>query len=128
MSEARGHFEVQIRPEASFGDGIGRFSLAKTFHGDLQGTSVGEMLALRTQTPGSAGYVLIEQVEATLNGRSGTFMLQHHGIMNRGQPELTVVVIPDSGTGGLAGITGQMSIDAAANHAYVLRYSLPDVR
>ncbi len=128
MSEATGHFEVQTKPEATFGDGIGRFSLAKIFHGDLQGTSVGEMLALRTQTPGSAGYVLIEQVEATLDGRSGTFMLQHHGIMNRGQPELTVVVIPDSGTGGLAGIAGQMSIDAAANHAYVLRYSLPDVR
>ena len=128
MSEARGHFEVQTRPEASFGDGIGRFSLAKTFHGDLQGTSVGEMLAVRTQVPGSAGYVLIEQVEATLDGRSGTFMLQHHGIMTRGRPELTVVVIPDSGTGGLAGIAGQMSIDAAANHAYVLRYSLPDLR
>ena len=128
MSEAKGHFEVQTKPEATFGDGIGRFSVTKTFLGDLQGTGTGEMLALRTRTPGSAGYVLIEQVAATLDGRTGTFVLQHHGIMNRGQPDQTVVVIPDSGTGGLAGITGQMSIDAAANHAYVLRYSLPDVR
>ena len=128
MSEAKGHFEVQTKPEATFGDGIGRFSVTKTFLGDLQGTGTGEMLAFRTPTPGSAGYVLIEQVVATLDDRSGTFLLQHHGIMDRGQPDLTVVVIPDSGTGGLVGIAGQMSIDAAAGHAYVLRYSLPDNR
>ena len=125
MSEAKGHFDVQTRPEATFGDGIGRFSLTKTFHGDLRGASTGEMLAVRTPTPGSAGYVLIEQVTGTLNGKSGTFMLQHNGVMDRGQPELSVVVIPDSGTGELAGIAGQMSIDAADNHAYVLRYSVP---
>ncbi len=126
MREARGHFEVQTRPEGTFGDGIGRFSVTKTFLGDLQGTGTGEMLALRTQTPGSAGYVLIEHVVGTLDGRTGSFTLQHRGIMDRGQPDLEVVVIPDSGTARLAGITGQMSIDAAANHAYVLRYSLPD--
>ena len=127
MSEARGHFDVQTRPEADSGDGIGRFSLAKTFHGDLQGTGTGGMLAVRTPTPGSASYVLIEQVEGTLDGRSGSFMLQHCGIMDRGQPELEIVVIPDSGTDGLAGITGRMSIDAAANHAYVLHYDLPGI-
>ena len=126
MSEARGRFDIETRPEATFGDGIGRFSLAKTFHGDLQGSGVGEMLAVRIAMPGSAGYVLVEHVAGTLHGRSGSFMLQHCGIMNRGQPDLSVVVIPDSGTAGLAGITGQMSIDAAADHAYVLRYSLPD--
>ena len=125
MSEARGHFDVQTRPEAGSGDEIGRFFVTKTFHGDLQGTSTGGMLAVRTQTPGSAGYVLIEHVAATLDGRSGSFMLQHRGIMDRGQPDLEVVVIPDSGTAGLAGITGRMSIDAAANHAYVLHYNLP---
>ena len=128
MSEAKGRFEVQTRPEATFGDGIGRFSVTKTFHGDLHGTGTGEMLAVRTQTPGSAGYLLIEHVAGTLDGRSGGFMLQHYGTMDRGRPEQTVAVIPDSGTGGLAGITGQMSIDAAAGHAYVLRYSLPDPR
>ncbi len=126
MSEAKGRFDVQIKPGASFGDGVGRFSLAKTFHGDLQGSGTGEMLAVRTQVAGSAGYVLIEHVVGTLDGRSGSFMLQHCGIMDRGQPDLRVVVIPDSGTAGLAGITGQMSIDAAADHAYVLQYSFPE--
>lgn len=125
MSEATGHFSVETRPEATSGGGVGRFSLTKTFRGDLQGASTGEMLAVRTQTQGSAGYVLIEHVTGTLQGRSGTFLLQHHGIMDRGQPRLEVVVIPDSGTAGLTGLSGGMSIDAADNHAYVLRYSLP---
>ena len=124
MSEAKGYFDVETRPEAS-ADGIGRFSLAKTFHGDLQGTSTGGMLAVRTSIPGSAGYVLIEHVVGTLHGRSGSFMLQHCGIMDRGQRDLEVVVIPDSATAELTGLTGQMSIDAAANHAYVLHYALP---
>ena len=123
MSEAKGHFDVQTKPEATFDGGTGRFSLSKTFKGDLQGTSTGEMLAVRTQTPGSAGYVLIKHVVGTLEGRSGTFMLQHHGIMDRGHPDLRVIVIPDSGTAALTGIEGEMSIDAADNHAYVLRYS-----
>ncbi|WP_428391847.1 DUF3224 domain-containing protein [Lichenicoccus sp.] len=126
MSEATGHFDVQIKPETTSGDGIGRFSVSKTFRGDLQGTGTGEMLAARTPTPGSAGYVLIEHVVGTLDGKSGSFMLQHWGIMDHGKPELRVVVIPGSGTAGLAGITGQMSIDAADNHAYVLHYSLPN--
>lgn len=125
MSEAAGHFEVQIDPETTIGGGIGRFSITKTFHGGLQGTAVGQMLAVRTQTEGSAGYVLIEHLKVTLEGRSGTFMLQHHGIMDRSSPELRVVMIPDSGTQELAGIEGEMSIDAADNHAYVLRYKLP---
>ncbi len=125
MREARGRFDVQTTPDAASADGIGRFSVAKVFHGDLQGSSAGGMLAVRTQTPGSAGYVLIEQVTGTLEGSTGRFMLQHCGIMDHGQPDLRVVVIPGSGTDGLAGIAGQMSIDAAAGHAYVLRYSLP---
>ena len=124
--EAKGNFEIQTRPEATFGDGIGRFSFTKTFHGDLEGTSTGEMLAVRTRTPGSAGYVLIEHIVGKLAGRSGAFMLQHHGLMDRHRPDLTVVVIPDSGTGELEGIRGQMSINAAADHAYVLSYSMPD--
>ncbi len=125
-NEARGNFQVEIKPESTFGDGIGRFSLTKTFHGDLEANSIGEMLAVRTQAPGSAGYVLIEQVTGKLSGKAGTFMLQHYGIMDRSQPDLKVVVIPDSGTGDLTGIAGQMTIDAAANHAYVLSYSMPE--
>jgi len=123
MAEAKGQFDVQIKPEGSFGDGVGRFTVTKVFHGDLQGTGTGEMLAVRTATPGSAGYVLIERVEATLGGKSGSFLLQHYGILDRSRPEQKVAVIPDSGSGELAGIAGQMSIDAAANHAYVFSYS-----
>ncbi|MBB2191041.1 DUF3224 domain-containing protein [Gluconacetobacter azotocaptans] len=125
-SEAIGRFDVEMKPEASFGDGIGRFAVTKRFHGHLEGAATGEMLAVRTGIPGSAGYVLMEQVTGTLHGRSGAFVLQHHGLMDRGRPELTVTVVPDSGTGGLAGISGGMTIDAAANHSYVFTYSLPD--
>jgi hypothetical protein len=122
---ATGRFDIETKPEASFGDGIGRFSLTKQFHGDLEGTSIGEMLAVRTHAPGSAGYVLIEQVRGTLKGRSGAFILQHYGLMDRSKPELSVRVVPDSGTGELEGITGEMTIDAANGHAYVFSYSLP---
>jgi hypothetical protein len=122
MTEANGHFDVQIKPEGSFGDGVGRFTVTKVFHGDLAGTGTGEMLAVRTPTPGSAGYVLIERVEGTLGGKSGSFLLQHYGILDRSRPEQKVAVIPDSETGELASITGQMSIDQAANHAYVFSY------
>ncbi len=124
--QANGRFDIETKPEASFGDGINRLSVAKTFHGDLDGSSIGEMLAVRTRAPGSAGYVLMEQVTGKLQGRTGSFVLQHHGIMDRSRPHLTVTVVPDSGTGELAGIVGQMSIDAAADHGYVFDYSLPE--
>ncbi|MBB2202608.1 DUF3224 domain-containing protein [Gluconacetobacter tumulisoli] len=123
--KAIGRFDVEIKPEASFGDGIGRFVVTKQFHGDLEGAGTGEMLAIRTGTPGSAGYVLIERVTGTLQGRSGSFVLQHHGLMDRGRSEMTVTVVPDSGTGGLIGIAGDMTIDAAAGHSYAFAYSLP---
>lgn len=126
MAEARGHFEVQMTPEAGTVDGIGRFSVAKTFRGDLDGSSTGEMLAVRTGVAGSAGYVLTERVVGTIGGRSGGFVLQHHGILDRGRPSLTVTVIPDSATGDLAGLSGEMTIDAANDHAYALSYRLPD--
>ena len=126
--QANGSFTIEMRPEASIGDGINRSSVAKSFHGDLAGSAVGEMLAVRTGVPGSAGYVLMEQVTAALDGRTGSFVLQHYGVMDHGRPELRVGVVPDSGTGGLAGITGEMSIDAAAGHRYVFTYSLPEAR
>lgn len=124
--QAKGRFDIEMKPEASFGDGIGQASLVKTFHGDLEGSSLGEMLAIRTQTPGSAGYVAMERVTAKLKGRTGSFVLQHSGLMDRSRPELKVTVVPDSGTGELAGIAGGMTIDAAANHAYVFDYTLPE--
>jgi hypothetical protein len=101
-------------------------SLDKQFHGDLEGTSQGEMLAVVTAIEGSAGYVAMEQVSGTLHGRRGTFALQHLGVMTRGTPQLTVTVVPDSGTGELKGLSGRMTIhiDGAA-HSYAFEYTLP---
>ena len=122
---ASGTFEVKMAPLDS--EGVpGRMSIDKQFHGDLQGTSRGQMLAAMTGVEGSAGYVAIEQVTGTLAGRSGTFVLQHNGIMNRGAPSLTITVIPDSGTGGLAGLEGTMTIEiAGGQHSYEMEYTLP---
>ncbi len=102
-------------------------SLAKRFHGDLEGTSVGEMLAAGTATKGSAGYVAIERVEGTLHERNGTFVLQHSGTMNRGAPTLSVTVVPDSGTEELAGLAGKLDIDIVeGKHFYTFDYALDE--
>lgn len=122
---ASGHFEVKVTPVETFADGIGRLSLAKTFHGDIDGTGAGEMMAFRTAVDGSAGYVAMEHVTARVHGRAGGFVLQHYGLMARGEPELVVTIVPDSGTGELAGISGRMTIDPVPDHAYVLTYQLP---
>ena len=125
MMEAKGNFDIQMKPEQASVEGVGRFAVAKRFRGDMEGTSAGEMLSFRTQTAGSAGYVLIEHVSGTLKGKSGSFMIQHFGLMDRNKPELRAEIIPDSGTGDLTGITGRMSINPVDNHAYLLAYSLP---
>jgi hypothetical protein len=127
---ASGTFEVTLTPLApahqAAGSGLGRMSIDKRFAGDLSGTSRGEMLTAMTETKGSAGYVAIEQVTATLQGRQGSFVLQHSGTMTRGEPGLSITVVPDSGTGQLAGITGTMTIVMAdGKHSYVFEYSLP---
>lgn len=124
-NRASGTFEVRMAPLES--EGVpGRMSLDKVFHGDLQGTGKGQMLAAMTAVEGSAGYVAIEEVTGTLEGRSGTFVLQHSGIMDRGAPSLTITVIPDSGTGGLTGIEGTMTIEIAnGQHSYGFEYTLP---
>ena len=128
MTEARGDFEVKILPQsAEAGMTVpGRMLLDKQFHGPLEAVSKGQMLTAMTETKGSAGYVAIEQVSGTLEGREGSFMLQHTGTMDRGTPSLSVTVVPDSGTGALTGITGRMDIviDAAGHH-YLLHYALP---
>jgi hypothetical protein len=102
-------------------------SIDKQFHGDLEGTSKGEMLTAGTGVKGSAGYVAIERVVGTLNGRSGAFALQHSGTMTRGAPQLTIAVVPDSGTGQLTGLSGKMTIQIAeGKHSYEFEYSLPE--
>jgi hypothetical protein len=130
---ARGTFEVKLTPEASGADAadsaLGRLTMAKQFHGDLEGLSRGQMLTAMTPVEGSAGYVAIERVTGTLHGRAGTFVLQHSGTMERGQQQLAIAVVPDSGTGELEGLAGQMIITIAdKKHSYDLEYTLPAVR
>lgn len=126
-SRATGTFEVKMVPQdAPESPGVGRMLLDKQFHGDLEGTSKGQMLAAMTDVKGSAGYVAIEQVSGKLKGRAGTFVLQHNGIMTRGEPQLSIAVVPDSGTGELAGLSGKMEIIIeGGKHSYVFEYQLP---
>jgi len=129
-TRATGAFEVKMARQPLVDGGaepmLGRMSLEKTFSGDLQGTGKGEMLMAGTETKGSAGYVAIERVSGTLSGRAGTFVLQHTGTMNRGAPQLSVTVVPDSGTGQLSGLTGTLNIIiAGGKHSYEFDYSLP---
>jgi len=122
-------FEVKLNPqvpEDKVGDPtVGRMSIDKQFHGDLEATSKGQMLAAGTDVNGSAGYVAIERVIGTLYGHSGTFALQHSGTMTRGAPQLTITVVPDSGTGQLVGLAGKMTINIVdGNHFYDFEYTL----
>ncbi|MCA9991696.1 MAG: DUF3224 domain-containing protein [Anaerolineales bacterium] len=127
---ATGEFEVNLQPLDSYAQGsegirLGRMSIDKQFHGDLVATGRGEMLTALTNTQGSAGYVAIEQVSGTLQGRAGTFVLQHFGVMHGGENRLVLEVVPDSGTGALAGLAGQMKIKIeGGQHTYVLDYAL----
>jgi hypothetical protein len=129
-SHAKGTFEVKATPLPAAGQGdaaasIGRASLEKQFHGDLEATSAAEMLSWGTGV-GSGAYVAIERVSGTLQGRTGTFVMQHSGTMERGVPRLSVTVVPDSGTGQLAGLAGTMDIQiAAGKHSYDFAYTLP---
>jgi len=130
---ASGTFEVKVSPQKPDSDpaknaNLARMSIDKRFHGDLEATSAGEMLSATTEVKGSAGYVAMERVNGVLQGRHGSFVLQHHGIMSRGAPQLTVTIVPDSGTGELTGISGSMSIKIeGGKHSYELEYSLPPV-
>jgi Protein of unknown function (DUF3224) len=118
---ATGSFDVKLTPLPPGEDApLGRFTIDKQFHGDLEATSKGQMLAFSSSVKGSAGYVAMEHVTGTLNGKRGTFVLQHNGIMTRGSGELTVMVVPDSGTADLEGLAGTMRIDVAGGkHSYV---------
>ena len=124
-THATGPFEVRLVPQLADGSPLGRMTIDKQFHGDLEATSKGQMLAFSTDVKGSAGYVAMEQVNGTLHGRTGTFVLQHAGTMTRGAPQLSVTVVPDSGTGELVGLTGKMNIIIAdGKHSYEFDYTL----
>ena len=127
-THASGTFEVKLSPQVDGEEGgasLGRLLIDKRFSGDLEATSRGQMLAFRSGVEGSAGYVALEQVEGTLAGRAGGFVLQHSGTMERGAQQLSVTVVPDSGTGELEGLSGRMRIDIAeGRHAYEFDYTL----
>ena len=128
MPIARGPMEVNIEAEPPFleqdGVTLSRNVVRKEFSGDVVGVSEAQMLAAFTGTPGSAGYVAIKHFTGSVGGRSGSFVLQHSGVMNRGDGQLTVTIVPDSGTGELAGISGTLEIDNdEGRHSYALDYA-----
>lgn len=131
---ARGTFDVKVNPieQEPFPEGIslGRFSLDKQYHGDLEAGAKGTMLTAGTPVEGSAGYVAVERVDGTLAGRRGSFALQHVGTMAQGAQKLAITVVPDSGTGELRGLAGRLEILIAADgkHSYEFEYTLPDAK
>lgn len=124
-----GKFDVETKPISGYADGkegvnLNRMSIDKTFHGELNATSKGEMLSAMTPVKGSAGYVAIEQVSGELSGQKGSFVLQHFGTMDKGEDRLILEVVPDSGTGELEGLSGKMSINIEdGNHFYEFEYN-----
>jgi hypothetical protein len=133
VMHARGPFEVKMTPQkpdnpTEEAANIARMTGEKQWHGDLEGASKGEMLATPPDAKGSGVYVALERVTGTLQGRSGSFLLYHRGIMNRGVPSLLIEVAPDSGTGQLTGIAGKMTINIAPDgkHSYDFEYTLPE--
>lgn len=130
MLHAAGPFDVKVTAQDDKSDDplLGRLALDKQYHGDLEGTGKGQMLTAGTAIKGSGAYVAIEKFTGTLKGRSGTFILQHQGTMAQNVPQLSVSIVPDSGTGELKGIAGKMSISIApgGKHSYDLEYTLPE--
>lgn len=126
---AAGPFDVKVthQDDTSSDPLLARMTLDKQYHGDLEAGGQGQMLTAGTAVKGSGAYVAIEKVTGTLKGRSGSFVLQHTGTMTQNVPQLTIVVVPDSGTGQLAGLTGKMTITIApgGKHSYDFEYTLP---
>lgn len=129
-SRAQGPFDVKVTPQSASTEltaaKLGRMSLDKQYHGMLDATAVGEMLTAATDVQGSGVYVAVERVTGSLDGRRGTFALMHNGVMVRNTPQLTITVIPDSGTGELAGLTGTMAIEFGdgGKHFYNFEYTI----
>lgn len=126
---ASGTFDVKLAPQPATpgieAASLGRMTIDKRFQGDLSGSSLGEMLSAGSPEAGSAGYVAIERVTGTLHGRAGSFALMHFGLMHRGTPSMRVTVVPDSGTGELAGIRGELTIRIKqGQHEYAFEYEV----
>jgi hypothetical protein len=129
---AAGAFDVKLSPQQlkdTSDPNLARITLDKQYHGDLEAIAHGEMLTAATSIQNSAGYVAIEKVTGKLHGKTGTFVLQHSATMNRGTPEMNIIVVPDSGTGELAGLSGRMKIIInGGKHSYEFDYQLPATR
>jgi hypothetical protein len=130
-AQASGTFEVKLSPQGQDdkveGSSLGRMTIDKQFHGDLEATAKGQMLVAGTDVKNSAGYVAIERITGTLHGRGGSFVLQHSGVMTRGAPQQSITVVPDSGSGQLAGLAGSMTvIIEGGKHSYSFEYTLPE--
>jgi hypothetical protein len=125
---ATGPFDVKVTAQDDKSDDplLNRMTLDKQYHGDLEGTGKGQMLTAGTEVKSSGAYVAIEKVTGTLKGHAGSFVLQHSGTMTQNAPQLSVTIVPDSGTGALKGIAGKMVITIAAGgkHFYDLEYTL----
>lgn len=126
-THAKGTFDVKLTPQDDKLDAtLGRMTIDKQFHGDLEGSSKGQMLTVGTDVKGSGAYVAVERVTGKLNGRSGSFSMHHIGIMERGTPHLEISIVPDSGTGELTGISGKFGLTITdGKHSYDLEYTLP---
>lgn len=123
---AQGSFQVTLQPRPT-ADGLQAMSIDKTFHGGIEGTSKGEMLSAGNPRTGGAGYVAMETITATLDGRAGTFVLQHSGTIDAAGQHLTVTVVPGTATGALQGLTGTFTLhNNAGDHTYTFRYTLPE--
>ena len=132
-TKAQGSFEVKMTPQAwsegSSEHNLGRFLMQKTFHGDIEGISEGQMLSAGSAEKGSAGYVAIEKITGTLQGRKGTFALQHSGTMNKGNLTLNIAVVPGTGTDELSGLSGTFEIKMAdGKHTYEFSYTLGTIQ
>ncbi len=125
MNEVTGEFDVKIVPHDTGDDKMGMMTVEKHYHGDLNATGQGRMLTGMTDVKGSAAYVAIERVHGKLKDREGTFLVHHTGVMSKGVQSLVIRIVPDSGTGDLAGIEGEMHIKVAGGkHSYRLEYTL----
>jgi hypothetical protein len=126
MQHAKGEFEVKLAPISAADEPVMRMSIDKQFHGDLQASSIGQMMAGGNEANGARVYVALETVTGSLGGKSGSFILVHRGTMTKSAQELSVIVVPDSGTGELKGISGMLNIQiTGGKHFYTMDYTLP---
>lgn len=127
MLHATGEFEVSLKPVSAADEAPMRMSIDKQFHGDLEATSVGQMMAGGNEANGARVYVALETVTGTLKGRQGSFILAHRGTMSANGQALSVIIVPDSGTDQLKGFAGSLDIDIReGKHFYTIDYTLPE--